>query len=657
MLFSAAASNEPIQFGPYLLTECVGQGGMAVVYKATRHGPSGFTKTVVVKAMLPSLSSQREFVAMFSGEARLMAQLTHPNIVQVHDFGVVDGIPYLAMEYLPGRNLSQLRAAVTARGLRMPVGCALAIARDVCHGLGYAHDFLDGEGKRRQIIHRDVSPSNVMVCRDGSVKLLDFGVAKIIGQFDYDVTQSFKGKYAYMSPEQVNHQPIDRRVDVFAVGIVLHELLTGKRLFAAQTELETLQRVSAAKVIAPSVDNADVPRALDAIVKKALARDPGERYASGAQLAEALESLDALAWSRRRLAAYVAELFANDWMVVCEVCGKQVLPGENCAECGTAAPPTDAPVALDPESEARARSARQALRPLIDAGAHTDPHEIEPVDEALEALPPAGSEPLPLPLPPPPLASRRAPKPRLSVVRTPLPPPLVQPPLVPPPAAPAPPAAEDRTEETPSPPVHVEDERQRAYQSGEIEMKSAPPIDPALFPPPGPPRLFVVPAPEMTPLPPPSPLATPRPAGPQPLFVVPTTGSLQLVKPPRLVWYTSAAAAIGLVALAIALAVSHPAREPLPPPAMHAQTQAPTVEAPAPRVEAPKPVVAPIAPAPKPAAVEPVQPKPVAHVPARRHVTRAHAAPVASSPSPASPAEPERTVKEGRIVDPFAGLK
>ena len=112
MLFSAAATNAPIQFGPYLLTECVGQGGMAVVYKATRHGPSGFTKTVVVKAMLPALSSQREFVAMFSGEARLMAALTHPNIVQVHDFGVVDGIPYLAMEYLPGRNLSQLRAAV-----------------------------------------------------------------------------------------------------------------------------------------------------------------------------------------------------------------------------------------------------------------------------------------------------------------------------------------------------------------------------------------------------------------------------------------------------------------------------------------------------------------------------------------------------------------
>ncbi|HWE27360.1 MAG TPA: serine/threonine-protein kinase, partial [Polyangia bacterium] len=448
MLFSAAANDSPIQFGPYLLTECVGQGGMAVVYKATRHGPSGFTKTVVVKAMLPALTSQREFVAMFSGEARLMAQLAHPNIVQVHDFGVVDGIPYLAMEYLPGRNLSQLRAAIAARGQRMPIGCVLAIARDMCLGLGYAHDFTDGEGKRRQIIHRDVSPSNVMVCRDGSVKLLDFGVAKIVGQFDYDVTQSFKGKYAYMSPEQVNHQPIDRRVDVFAAGIILHELLTGKRLFGAPTELETLQRVSAAQVVAPSVDNGEVPRALDAIVKKALARDPGERYASGAQLAEALESLDALSWSRRRLAAYVAELFANDWMVVCEVCGKQVLPGDDCGECGTAAPQTESPVALDPDAESRAVSARQALRPLFEAAVHTDRNDLG-TDGALPALPAGVSEPLPLP--PPPLVSRKPTRPQLSVVHTPLPPPVI-----PRPPVPNEPDADDRTEQTPAPPQFAE---------------------------------------------------------------------------------------------------------------------------------------------------------------------------------------------------------
>ncbi len=653
MLFSAAASESPIQFGPYLLTECVGQGGMAVVYKATRHGPSGFTKIVVVKAMLPALTSQREFVAMFSSEARLMAALAHPNIVQVHDFGVVDGIPYLAMEYLPGRNLSQLRAAVAARGLRMPVGCSLAIARDMCHGLGYAHSFVGNDGKRVQIIHRDVSPSNVMVCRDGSVKLLDFGVAKMVGQFDYDVTQSFKGKYAYMAPEQVNHQPIDRRVDVFAAGIVLHEMLTGKRLFAGQTELETLQRVSAAQVIAPSVDNRDVPRALDAIVKKALARDPGERYQSGSEFAEALESLDALAWSRRRLAAFVAELFANDWMVVCDVCGKQVLPGAECGECGTAAPETESPVALDPDAEAHAVSARQALRPLLEG--HTDRNEVGGA-AALPALPAAGSEPMPLP--PPPIVSRRAAaKAKLALVRTPVPPPID-------------PELEDRTEETPAPPVHTpDDERRSAAASGEIRREHAEVfIDPGLLPPLAPPRLFVVPRAEVTPslppLPPPSPFATPRPAGPLPLFVVaptPSGSTVRLTRAPRMVWYTTVAAVIGLVALVFALIVSHPA------PSDSSLAPAPTaLPAPAARVAVPAPVVtAPVATgivkAPAIAAHPSAPPRaaaPVVHAQSHHHVTRARvsAAPP-PSPEPAESAEPERTVKEGRIVDPFAGLK
>jgi serine/threonine-protein kinase len=654
MLFSAAASESPIQFGPYLLTECVGQGGMAVVYKATRHGPSGFSKTVVVKAMLPALTAQREFVAMFSSEARLMAALAHPNIVQVHDFGVVDGIPYLAMEYLPGRNLSQLRAAVIARGQRVPVGCALAIARDMCQGLGYAHEFVDGDGKRRQIIHRDVSPSNVMVCRDGMVKLLDFGVAKIVGEFDYDVTQSFKGKYAYMAPEQVNHQPIDRRVDVFAAGIVLHELLTGKRLFAAQTELETLQRVSAAQVVAPSVDNREVPRALDVIVKKALAKDPAERYASGAELALALESLDALAWSRRKLAAFVGELFANDWMVVCEVCGKQVLPGAECGECGTAAPETEAPVALDPDAEAHAVSARQAIRPLLD---HTDRNAVGSEAAALPALPAGGSEPLPLP--PPPVVSRKPQKPKLSLVKTPLPPPVV----------PKPPELEDRTEENQAPPTHVPaEERESAVASGEIEFDEPAPVDPALwpslspsqFPPPGPPRLFVVPTAEATPLPPPSPFSTPRPAGPQPLFVVPPSTeppTNKLTRPMGMIWYTMLAAAIGLGAMCAALVVTRtPVKRPAAP-SVHAS--APAVSAP---IAAPAPVVAPNKSAPNKSAA--IAPSPIATPAAttrtaapRHHAVahvRTHEAHEAAAPPPS---EPERTVKEGRIVDPFAGMK
>jgi serine/threonine-protein kinase len=432
VLFPAAASDAPIQFGPYLLTERVGQGGMAVVYKATRIGPSGFAKTVVVKAMLPTLTGQREFVAMFSAEARLMAALSHQNIVQVQDFGVVDGVPYLVMEYLAGRNLAQLRAALAERRIRLPLGATLTIAREMCLGLGFAHNFVDEEGKRRRVIHRDVSPSNVMVCRDGSVKLLDFGVAKIVGEFDFDVTQSLKGKYAYMAPEQVGHQPIDCRVDVFAAGVVLHEMLTGKRLFAANTELETLQRVSLAQVIAPSVDNREVPRALDVIVKKALARHPGDRYGSAAQLAEALETLDGLAWPRKRLASFMAELFAHEWMIVCEVCGKGVMPAAECLECGTRAP--DASVPLDVGGEGAAASAApvEALAPLP-AGA-TDRNPI--AGEALPSLPASsGSEPLPLPPPPLKPAPRRPPKvlpnesarPRLQVVRTPVPPPLAQP--------------------------------------------------------------------------------------------------------------------------------------------------------------------------------------------------------------------------------------
>ncbi|HWE26821.1 MAG TPA: protein kinase, partial [Polyangia bacterium] len=424
MIF-AAATRSPIQFGAYLLTECVGQGGMAVVYKATRQGPSGFEKTVVVKAMLPTLTAQKEFVSMFSAEARLMAQLTHPNIVQVHDFGVVDGIPYLAMEYLPGRNLSQLRAAVDASCLRVPLGAALAIVREVCHGLGYAHDFVDSEGRKRQIIHRDVSPSNVMVCRDGSVKLLDFGVAKIVGEFDYDVTQSFKGKYAYMSPEQVNHKPIDRRVDVFAAGVVLHELLTGKRLFAAGTELETLQRVSAAKVVAPSVDNREVPRVLDTIVKKALAKDPSERYMSGAQMAEALDSLDSMIWPRKRLAAWLNELFARDWTITCDVCGKPVLAGGECGECGTAAPDGASPsVSLNSAQSPVVNEAQAALAPIF-SSVNTERNVVGA--QTIENAPAAEAPDEPLPLPPLPLSHSKKSRAQLSVVRTPLPPPLVEP--------------------------------------------------------------------------------------------------------------------------------------------------------------------------------------------------------------------------------------
>jgi serine/threonine protein kinase, bacterial len=335
------ADRKP-QLGAYALVERLAQGGMAAVYKAKLSGPSGFEKTMVVKALLPALCAHEELVELFSAEARLSAQLNHPNIVQVLDFGVEEHTPYLVMEYLDGWTLGQLRDRLAGpRKGRFPVGAAVKIARDVCLALGYAHNFIDRDGVRRQVIHRDVSPSNIMLCRDGTVKLLDFGIARVAAPTGTDLTKSFRGKYAYMAPEQVRRQPIDRRVDVFATGTVLHEMLTGKRLFASVSELETLERVAAAQVTAPSGENPDVPRALDAIVKKALSRDANGRYTSGAAMAEALDTLESLMFSRRKLAQLLKQIFPEAWAVVCEVCGKQVLPGRECEECGTLAPPAE----------------------------------------------------------------------------------------------------------------------------------------------------------------------------------------------------------------------------------------------------------------------------------------------------------------------------
>jgi serine/threonine protein kinase len=327
------------RFGAYYLTDCIGQGGMAVVYRAKREGWSGFEKTVVVKAMLPALAAHREHVDRFIAEAKIQAQLSHPGIVQVHDFGVFQGTPYLVMEHLNGVNLSQMLNALAQAKRSMPIPVALVIATQMCHALGYAHAFRDSSGLRRQIIHSDVSPSNVMVCRDGSVKLLDFGVAKVIDAFDYDTSMTVQGKFPYMSPEQVNRLPVDRRADVFAAGIVVHEMLAGRRLFAAPTELETLRRVDACEVAPPSVYNPQVSLGLDGVVLRALSRDPSGRFDSGDDMAAALMQVERVSSGRQRVAEFLAQLFPSTFAAVCELCGKQAAPGFACGECGNVIPP------------------------------------------------------------------------------------------------------------------------------------------------------------------------------------------------------------------------------------------------------------------------------------------------------------------------------
>ncbi len=312
---------------------------MAVVYRAKREGWSGFEKTVVVKAMLPALAAHREHVDRFIAEAKIQAQLSHPGIVQVHDFGVFQGTPYLVMEHLNGVNLSQMLNALAQAKKRMPIPVALVIATQMCHALGYAHSFRDSTGLRRQIIHSDVSPSNVMVCRDGSVKVLDFGVAKLIDAFDYDTSATVQGKFPYMSPEQVNRLPVDRRADVFAAGIVVHEMLAGRRLFAAPTELETLRRVDACEVAPPSCYNPEVSIGLDGVVLKALSRDPADRFDSGDDMAAALMQVERVGSGRQRVADFLAKLFPSTFAASCDVCGKPAAPGFACSECGNEIPP------------------------------------------------------------------------------------------------------------------------------------------------------------------------------------------------------------------------------------------------------------------------------------------------------------------------------
>jgi eukaryotic-like serine/threonine-protein kinase len=270
-----ALDRDRTQFGKYTLVERLGRGGMADVWKAKISGPGGFQRTLVIKRILPHLVEDEQFKQMFVAEARLSARLNHANIVQVFELGDVDGEFYLAMEYVRGRDLVNVVRAQLLKGLPPP-GMGAFVARELCRALAYAHALTDDNGTPLRLIHRDVSPSNVMISFDGAVKLLDFGIAKALAEANENrtVTGTLKGKFGYMSPEQVEGKEVDNRADLFAAGVVLHEILTGKRLFKGASDLQTIAMVRDAKVDPPSLHNPAVPRELDDICLKALARLP-----------------------------------------------------------------------------------------------------------------------------------------------------------------------------------------------------------------------------------------------------------------------------------------------------------------------------------------------------------------------------------------------
>ena len=284
-------TGTPTRLGPYELAERLATGGMAEVYLARRAGPHGFAKQVAVKRILPQLASDPDFVAMFVDEARVTGRLQHPNIVSVFDFGEEGGELYMAMEYVDGTTGARLIRAAAARSEDIPLEVSLHVALSVLRGLEYAHTALDENGKPLHLVHRDVSPGNVLIDRSGAVKLTDFGIARA-AEFERrtDVGQ-LKGKLGYMSPEQVVGRELDARSDLFTLGIVLAEMVTVRPLFSGGRELDVLLRIRDADISAIDRNAGRVPDDVRTVLFRALAKDPAQRYPNAGAFAQALEDV------------------------------------------------------------------------------------------------------------------------------------------------------------------------------------------------------------------------------------------------------------------------------------------------------------------------------------------------------------------------------
>jgi TonB family protein len=278
-------------FGQYTLLERIAVGGMAEVWKARMRGVEGFQKTVAIKKILPYMTGNTDFISMFIDEAKLAAQLSHPNIVHIYDLGKIGSDFYIAMEYVEGKDLRSLLNAARQHDLPLPLGLALLIGVRLANALGYAHRKRDFEGREMALVHRDVSPQNVLISFDGDVKLCDFGIAKAVSKVGQTQMGALKGKLQYMSPEQARGTQVDARSDIFSLGAVLFEMLTGQRLFDGDSEMSVLEAVRQVKVRRPSQVVPTIPREIDDIVMHALAGRPEDRFQTAGELEQRLEAV------------------------------------------------------------------------------------------------------------------------------------------------------------------------------------------------------------------------------------------------------------------------------------------------------------------------------------------------------------------------------
>jgi serine/threonine protein kinase len=285
------SSFKPQTFGKYFLIDKIATGGMAEIFKAKTYSHGGFENLLVIKRILSHLGENKDFIEMFIDEAKISVALQHPNIIRVYDFGKILDNYFIAMECVDGKDARELLKQLARQRRLMPQRFAIFVAIEVCKGLEYAHTKADLHNKSYEIVHRDISPSNVIISYEGTIKVADFGIAKAESNMYETRDGVLKGKYEYMSPEQAAGGALDRRSDIFSLGILVHEMLTGHRLFKTNNDMATLKLIQSVGVNPPSRRNPKVSPQLDAIVMKALSKKPADRYQSAGELSNALRAL------------------------------------------------------------------------------------------------------------------------------------------------------------------------------------------------------------------------------------------------------------------------------------------------------------------------------------------------------------------------------
>lgn len=285
--------GESTRLGSYRIIAELARGGMAAVFLALNESPGGRREVVAIKQIHPHLAHDPDFVAMLMDEARLASKVHHPNVVEIKDYalGHADGKNYIVMEYADGEALSMLLKHAIQRGTRLSPALAASIAADTAGALHAAHELTDAEGRPLGLVHRDVSPQNVIVTYDGRVKLTDFGVAKAVGRLQRTQPGEIKGKLAYMAPEQAYGREVDRRSDVYSLGVVLYELALGRRLFGGKSDAETVRNVMEHKITRPREVDPSFPEALEQVILAMLAQDPTERFQTAGAAERALRAL------------------------------------------------------------------------------------------------------------------------------------------------------------------------------------------------------------------------------------------------------------------------------------------------------------------------------------------------------------------------------